>query len=67
MLPTDVKEDAWFDDVALQILKRVNELIKPKCFCCDFNFRHWGFNSHSYFTYSLNSSLSLRYEDGTFC
>ena len=32
MLPVDLKEDVWFDDVALQTLKRVNELIRPKHF-----------------------------------
>lgn len=32
MLPVDLKDDVWFDNVALQMLKRVNELIRPKGF-----------------------------------
>ena len=29
MLPVDLKDDVWFDNVALQTLKRVYELMKP--------------------------------------
>lgn len=32
MFPVDLKKDVWFDDVALQTLKRVSELISPKRF-----------------------------------
>ena len=32
MLPVDLKDDAWFDNGALQIVTRLNELIRPKCF-----------------------------------
>ena len=32
MFPVDLKKDIWFDDVALQTLKRVSELISPKRF-----------------------------------
>ena len=31
MLPVDLKDDVWFDNVALQTL-RVNELMRSKCF-----------------------------------
>lgn len=40
MLPIDLKDDAWFDNEALQTLKRVNELISPKRFCGSFDFGH---------------------------
>lgn len=32
MLPVDLKDDAWFDNEALQVFKRLNELIRPKRF-----------------------------------
>ena len=32
MLPVALKDDVWFDKVGLQMLKRVNALIKPKHF-----------------------------------
>ena len=30
MLPIDLKDGAWFDNEALQVFKRLNELIRPK-------------------------------------
>ena len=32
MLPVDLKDDVWFDNVGLQTLKRVNELMRLKPF-----------------------------------
>lgn len=32
MLPVDLKDDAWFDSEALQTLKRIIQLIRPKRF-----------------------------------
>ena len=32
MLPVDLKDNVWFDNEALQVFKRLNELIRPKCF-----------------------------------
>lgn len=32
MLPLDLKDNAWFDNKALQTLKKVNKLIRPKHF-----------------------------------
>lgn len=36
ILPVDLKNDAWFDNEALQTLKRVNEFIRPKHFVAVF-------------------------------
>ena len=32
MLTVYLKDDVWFDNITLQVLKRVNELMRPKCF-----------------------------------
>ena len=32
MLPINLKDDAWFDNEALQVFKRLNELIRPQRF-----------------------------------
>ena len=32
MLPVDLEDNVWFENVALQTLTRFNELMRPKCF-----------------------------------